>query len=220
MENDNFIIHIPEFKVQYDVNANYSYTRKKGKEKLENCIPNIGISCVICNTRYKKVGEKNRRPSQAVIQEFSTGECSTNCVNACQKYERIKEEYLTSESAHIILQPIGVRGKDTGNKLLIQYDVLKAEFEPSNQLQYSVGEKQFIKDHINRFHLNTKEDKTRQLVRFVEDIINNNGFRSNIEYNNWIVELFVTQILENKAKDDVLKLCQLIYKISIVKFIT
>lgn len=132
----------------------------------------------------------------------------------------LKNSYLKKKEAHIILQPEGVVGEDTGEKLLLQYDVLEAKFIPNTSVEYSMKEIQFIEDHIERFRLNAKEEKSRQLIRFVEDTIEKEGNYTKIDYNNMIVELFVTQVLKNRSQKEILKLCKLIYTISCVKFNT
>lgn len=118
---------------------------------------------------------------------------------------RLRKKYLKNENAHIILQPSGITGEDSNQELLMQYDVLETEF---------------ILDHINRFHLNSEEDKTRQLIRFIEDTIERDGHYTKVEYNNLIVELFVEQVLSDKNREEILKICRLIYSYSFSKFRT
>lgn len=190
-------------------------------QNLTNCIPNIGLSCGTCNDRYKKIGEKKRIPSQMVIQEFEKNcKCKENCTTECHAYKRLKATYLEQKDAHIILQPSGVYGKESGLEFFLQYDVLEAKFIPDSRFSYTEKEKSFIEDHINRFHLNTREDRTKQLILFIEDTIEREGNYSKLPYNNLIVELFVNQVLKGKTRQEVLKICKLIYSVSFMKFST
>lgn len=189
-------------------------------KKLKNCVPDIGISCSICNDKYKKYNEKERRPKKEIIEQFEKEQCVKNCTQECPAFLKLKQEYVQNEKAHIILQPSGIKGEDTGQELLLQYDVLETKFIPNQKYAYSEKEKKFIWDHINRFHLNAEEDKTKQLIRFVEDIIDKDGQYAKVDYNNLIVELFVEQVLKGRTKDEILKICKLIYSYSLSKFRT
>ena len=44
-------------------------------ERLEDCVPNLGIACENCNMKYKKRGEMQRRLPPQSIKEFGEGEC-------------------------------------------------------------------------------------------------------------------------------------------------
>lgn len=188
--------------------------------KLTNCIPNIGLACGYCNSKYKKVNEKARVPEQKVIEEFEKDSCQENCKNACVGYLNFRKNYLAKREAHIILQPIGVTGEESGEQLLLQYDILEARFIPAGNKAYTLSEKNFIEDHINRFHLNAKQERTKQLIRFIEDTLEHDGEYAKIEYNSLIVELFVEQILKGKTQKDIMKICKLIYSYSFIKFNT
>lgn len=189
-------------------------------EKLTDCVPDIGLSCNNCNSRYKRNQEKERIPEENVIKEFKKEQCEQDCVQECTAFQKLKKEYLRNDKAHIILQPSGVRGEDTEQELLLQYDVLETEFIPSRKYNYSENEKLFVRDHINRFHLNAEGDKTKQLIHFIKDTIERDGYYTKVEYNNLIVELFVEQVLNGKTQDEILKICRLIYSYSFSKFRT
>lgn len=189
-------------------------------DKLTDCVPNIGLACVNCNGKFKRYQENNRVPKETVIKEFEKVHCTKNCTQECVFFLRLKEKYLKNEKAHIILQPSGVKGDNTKQELLLQYDVLETEFIPSKKYKYSENEKKFILDHIKRFHLNAVGDKTRQLIHFIEDTIEQDGHYTKVEYNNLIVELFVKQVLSGKTQEEVLKICTLIYSYSFSKFRT
>lgn len=192
---------------------------KDNSNKLLECVPNISIVCASCNTSRKKQGEKKRKLEKEVIKEFEGHKCKENCVEPCDAYRKLREQYIKKEDSHIILQPLGVEGKDTGEQLELEYDVLDTEFKPSRLHKYSLNEEQFIKEHIARFKLNDKQQKTEQLIRFIRDTINNGGIYTNIEYNNMIVDLFVKQ-LEGKDKEEILKICSTIYEYEVVRFNT
>lgn len=192
---------------------------KDNTKKLLDCVPNISIACASCNTSRKKQGEKKRKISKELIDEFKKNECIDRCEKPCEAYEELKAKYIENDDSKIILQPLGVKGKDTGEMLELEYDVLEAEFKPSRSHRYSCNEEQFIKTHIARFKLNDKQQKTEQLIKFLRDTIENEGNYTNMEYNNMIVELFVKQ-LEGKSKEEILKICSVIYEYEVVKFNT
>lgn len=192
---------------------------KENSSKLFDCVPNISIVCGSCNMSRKKKGEKKRKLEKKVIEEFEKSKCIDGCVKPCNSYEKLKELYIENEESKIILQPLGVRGKETGESLELEYDVLDTEFKPSSKYQYSDNEKEFINKHIVRFKLNDREQKTEQLIKFLRDTINNNGIYTTVEYNNMIVELFVKQ-LEGRSREEILKICSTIYEYEVVKFNT
>ena len=74
------------------------------------------------------------------------------------------------EKRKIILQPKGV----TSGKHIykIQYNLLKLTFEPSITVPYTDEEKEFINEHISKFNLNDSRYRTRELLKFCEDMIN------------------------------------------------
>ncbi|MCI8364748.1 MAG: hypothetical protein HFG34_07335 [Eubacterium sp.] len=185
--------------------------------KLEQCVPNIGIACSKCNLSYKKKEQQSRIIPDDEIQIFEEGNCKLNCTVPCSKYLRIKSVYLKNRTAHIILQPGGVWGEDSGNPLRLQYDVLQSKFQPSNKYEYSEQEIEFIEDHIRRFRLNGEREKTKQLTAFLKDTIDHEGFYTNMEYNHYIVELFVNR-LEGKTREEILKICESLYIKAVMKF--
>ena len=50
--------------------------KKNSEKSLSDCIPNLAIACEICNSKYKKRGEKSRRLATEYINEFEKGSCS------------------------------------------------------------------------------------------------------------------------------------------------
>ncbi|MDE6314155.1 MAG: hypothetical protein K2M46_11175, partial [Lachnospiraceae bacterium] len=156
---------------------------KSNSNKLIDCVPNIAIACSVCNTSYKKRGEKQRKLSKKVIVDFENNLCDENCVKPCSAYLKLREEYVKKEHAHIILQPLGVKGNDSKEELEIEYNILDGEFKPSQNHRYTDKERQFIQNHIDRFQLNEKGIKTKQLLKFLKDTINNGGRYTTMEYN-------------------------------------
>lgn len=185
--------------------------------KLVNCVPNIGIACDTCNLSYKKTDQQYREISIDEIKSFEKGICVKNCTAPCEKYMKIKSAYLKNKAAHIILQPGGVVGTDTKNVLRLQYDVVLAKFQASNKYEYSEQEIEFIEDHIRRFRLNDKSVKTKQLVSFLKDTIDNDGYYTKMEYNNLIVELFASK-LKGRTRKEIVKVCKALYIKAVVKF--
>lgn len=121
------------------------------------------------------------------------------------------------QNAHMILQPGGVKGIDTGLNLRVQYNVQKALFEPSTyQGEYSEAEKEFITNHINRFHLNDETYKTNALMTFFEDVINSDGYIVKTPENNMVVNLFKKR-LEGSRREDVLRICSKLYNYYVIK---
>lgn len=185
--------------------------------KLEQCVPNIGIACSKCNLSYKKREQKYRLIPDNEIQIFEEGCCKENCTTPCYKYFRIKSVYLENKEAHMILQPGGALGKETDNPLKLQYDILQSRFQASNRYAYAEQELEFIEDHIKRFRLNGECEKTKQLVAFLKDTIDCEGRYTRMEYNHYIVELFVEK-LQGKTREEILKICKFLYIKAVMKF--
>lgn len=190
---------------------------KDFSEKLVECVPDIGIACSTCNTSYKKEDQKLRQIPTDEIRMFNRGLCQEDCTSPCSQYDQLKSVYLENEAAHIILQPHGVRGKETKSPLKLQYDILQSKFQASNKYKYSQYERRFMEDHIRRFRLNGEQEKTKQLVSFLKDTIDNNGYYSKMEYNHYIVELFAGQ-LQGKTRKEILKICSFLYIKAVAKF--
>lgn len=198
----------------------HAIEKEISKKYLTNCIPNIGISCSICNDRYKKMGYSKRIPDMQEIQRFEkNAECRKKkmCKTPCRAYIELKRAYTGRRAGHILLQPLGEKGIDTGEELCIQYDILESQFIPSRKHNYSKRELEFIKDHIDQFHLNT--DQSKQFIRFVENVINLDGkYPMGIEYSNKMIELFIKELLAGRSQRERVKLCEKIYLYTAVKF--
>lgn len=190
---------------------------KEQSSKLEQCVPNIGIACSKCNLSYKRRGQKYRIIPKNEIKFFERDSCNKNCTVPCSEYQRVKSVYLNNQAAHIILQPGGVIGEESKNPLRLQYDVLQSRFQVSGRYHYSEQEIEFMEDHIKRFHLNGEREKTRQLVNFLKDTIDHEGYYTKMEYNHYIVELFVDR-LQGRTREEILKVCTCLYIKAVSKF--
>lgn len=195
---------------------------KANSDKLIECIPNIGLSCPTCNQIFKKAGEKRRRLSNEIIKRFEDNSRCTlvnrkQCRVPCKALKELQKQYTALPEGKIILQPIGIKGEDTGETLALQYDTFNMEFQPaSDSHTYSLKEKNFIDFHIKRFRLNDPKYRTRALYEFIQNIIDNDGKIPQYEYNNMIVEQFCKQ-MKGKSSIEILKICKSIFSIAFLK---
>lgn len=127
------------------------------------------------------------------------------CTVACKALRKLQIKYSSLPDAEILLQPMGIPGRDSNEILALQYNVEKMEFEPArNSHTYSDRELRFIEAHIKRFRLNDPKFRSRQLFNFIKNIIDNHGRLPAYEYNNLTVTLFRKK-LENKPPEEILK---------------
>lgn len=195
---------------------------KSNSEKLIECIPNIGLTCSNCNQILKKAGERKRRiPSEAVAEYESKSRCSVEerkqCTVPCKALRNLQKRYHALPEGKIILQPMGVTGEESGERLALQYDVLKMEFQPASHYHtYSSEDMDFIESHIKRFHLNDPLYRSHQLYDFIRNVIDSGGKLPQYEYNNWTVSQFC-RLVSDKTPDEILKICKAIFCISFSK---
>lgn len=195
---------------------------KKNSDKLIECIPNIGMACSICNQSFKRIGEPKRKLSNDIRKKFEEkSKCSLEkrkqCTVPCKALRNLQIAYSEMEDAEIILQPMGIMGKDTKEPLELQYDVLKMEFLPNMALHnYSERERSFIDKHIQRFHLNDPKYRTKALIDFVKNVIDGNGKLPYYEYNNFIVQIFA-DMLQEKTLDERVRICSKLYPIMFLR---
>ncbi|MDO4336937.1 MAG: hypothetical protein Q4C91_02505 [Eubacteriales bacterium] len=194
---------------------------KKNSDRLLECIPNIGLACPTCNLSFKRKGEKSRKISTQAVCEFEKKcNCEKNqrkqCTVACKALRQLQKSYSEMADADILLQPMNIKAKN-GAFLRLRYDVLKMEFEPleDNTHKITDEERRFVGAHINRFHLNDPKYRTTQLRDFVGLVIDTNGKIPVYEYNNLVVQLFSKQ-LEEKGKEERVKICSTIYPILVM----
>lgn len=188
---------------------------KNNSARLEECVPNIGIVCPVCNGSFKRMGEKQRKLEKEQIQAFhGRARCTEvkrkQCTVPCRALKDLQADYYKKKDAHIILQPMGARGRKSRQALRIQYDVLGAMFQPDDNALYDEEDQAFIREHIRRFHLNDPGYRTSKLLEFIKLIIDQEGKVPVYEYNNLVVELFAEK-LKGKSREDVLKICEPIY---------
>jgi len=195
---------------------------KENSDKLIDCVPNIGLSCFMCNQTFKRMGERKRKLSESVVAQFEkNSSCSfrnrKQCTRPCKALRKLQKNYSNLPDAEIILQPMGIKGCDTNEELNLQYNVLKMEFEPAKtHYTYSIKEVEFIEAHIKKFRLNDPKYRSRQLFDFVRNVIDHEGKIPTYEYNNLIVELFRKKLLD-KSREESLKICKSIFLITYTK---
>ena len=183
---------------------------KFNSKKFRNCVSNISITCSKCNGSFKKRGEKIRKLESEDLLIFENSvNCSINCVKACSNYLEIKGLYSSLEEAQIILQPFGIKGKETNNTYLLQYDILNQKFIVNKSINYINDERVFIEKHINRFNLNDSEYRTKELLYFIEDILEYKTMPKKRRYNNLIVDLFIDQF-NSFPIEKILSICEII----------
>ncbi len=185
----------------------HSIEKRHSSVRLEECVPNIGLACPKCNQSFKKVGDKGQVFTKKQIESYEQVACTQEkCTDECSAYKKLKRIYLKKRK--IILQPMGIT---FGNHIYkIQYNLLKLLFEPSISVPYTDEEKEFINQHILRFNLNDSKYRTRELLKFCEDVINGDAHLRKGKYNNYIVDLFMDK-LKNLDEKSRLKLCGAIY---------
>lgn len=225
--SDNYCMYCyNRIKIDNSAYGHLEHAIEKGilENKLTECIPNIGISCSRCNEKFKRIGEKFRRPENNDIKRFEmSAKCNkANCKEACDAYRELKRAYLKKKEAQFLMQPLGVTSEDLGEEgkrgLKLQYNVMETKFVPSTKENYSKAEEDFIKHHIDMFHLNAIENKSTQLICFLEDTIQHDGQYSRLPYNNQVEQLFVDQILVDKEPKETLKICEKLYVRAKLKF--
>jgi len=186
---------------------------KRHSLRLVDCVPNIGLTCSMCNLSFKKVGDSGEIFTGNQLTKYESCTCTKEkCKNECSEYKKLKRYYLKKRK--IILQPIGVNKNKHEYK--IQYNLLKLLFEPCSDMGYVTDEINFINEHITKFNLNDSKYRTRELLCFCEDIINGNTYYEKGRYNNFIVDLFIDKI-RTLNNNEIMKLCSLVYTIGKAK---
>lgn len=195
---------------------------KNNSNKLVECIPNIGLSCPVCNQIFKRIGERKRKIPQNQVEQYErqskcSKECRKQCTVVCKALRELQKNYSVLPDAKIILQPMGVKGDGSNVLLGLQYNIMNMEFEPAkDRFTYSESDIQFIESHIKRFRLNDPTYRSRQLFDFIRNVIDNNGIMPIYEYNNLTVKLFIEK-LSKKSQKERLKICESIFVIAFSK---
>lgn len=213
------LLDIPSFVPEYQEEIEYGY-KNKPRENLEKILRKTSKNhcmycyCLLQNDRVNignlehSIEKKRVEAIIPSVKNFTNNlECKgRKCKSECDNYKELKSEYC--RESQIILQPMGVKGEDSGQDYRLQYDVEKAEFIPSKKYSYDEKDIKYINHHINQFKLNDKSFKTKALVCFVEDVVEAEGrYRKNRKYSNYIVDLFKESI-QNLSREEVLELCE------------
>ena len=179
-------------------------------ERLEDCVPNLGIACENCNMKYKKRGEMQRRLPPQSIKEFGEGECLRfSCKAPCDKFKKLRAEYM--RKGKIMIQPFEARKADGGRSLRIQYDLYQCKYIPSRNCgEYDEEELAIIEGHIKQFALNGADRKNYELEKFCKNVIDNRCLMQGYEYNNLVVELFRKK-LQGISMKEAINICKTIY---------
>lgn len=180
---------------------------------LTECVPNMAITCNNCNQSLKRAGERQRKEKmKPYMEQFEKNlNCkNTECKTFCNAYSDLKKQYCKLNK--INLQPYGMTGEVSGLEYRIQYDIMNAEFIPSQKYDYDDIDIEILEHHIRQFKLNDANYKTEALIEFIEDTIEADGkySRHKNKYSNYIVDLFVEKIKEYSS-EEVLKICEKIY---------
>ncbi len=102
-------------RVDQKLYANLEHAiEKRNSEKLIECIPNIGLSCAVCNQTFKRIGEQKRKlPVETIEQYENNSKCSVEnrkqCTVACKALRDLQKSYNRLSGAEIILQTMGVK---------------------------------------------------------------------------------------------------------------
>lgn len=185
-------------------------------ERLQDCVPNLGISCENCNQKYKKRGELKRRLSKSQICQYEKGKClSFDCKKMCIPFQKLRREYV--KQGKIIIQPFETRLEKNGNVLRIQYDLLKGKYIPMKSYDYTPQELNVINQHIKLFALNLPERKNYEVAKYCKNVIDNHSLMKGIEYNNLIVDLLREKLLCLPELEKAVKICEMIYNMSALR---
>ncbi len=199
-------------------NIDYSqieHAIEKGSQKnnkLRNCVPNLGLSCINCNISFKRKFEKDRMKDlekRVEYSRFQNHRCSpSSCKSPCGEYKELVNAYHKSKYGFICLKPGITIFPNTGHKAQIQYNIFKGEFEPSIFEKYTRDEEEFILNHINQFNLNDPQKRSDEFYHYCKDVINNVvSCRAYNHYDNYIVDLFIDSVkrLDDKKIMDICK---------------
>lgn len=175
-------------------------------EILETCIPNIAITCSVCNNSFKKKGQYMRAINEEEVKNFKTGlNCWKGCTKQCENYIKLRKIYAAKKHGRVILQPMGLTLNE--HPLKIQYDIYTQTVIPSTAYQYNKDEIALIQDHIARFKLNDVHYKTHALLAVIDYVIENFQIPPKAVYDNLVADLFVEQ-LQKLHINDCIKLCE------------
>lgn len=187
---------------------------EKGKEnsKLRNCVPNLGLSCPLCNMSLKRRHEKTRlefvkkRKEYDILQKHN---CKpSHCKKACDDYLNLVNAYHECEYGALILNPGVTVFRDSKKEAVLQYDIFRGEFQPSYKVAYSAEEYRFIENHIAQFDLNDPDRRSDAFYNYSNDVVDGKiNCRIKGHYNNYIVDLFIDKV-KNLTDEQVINICK------------
>lgn len=192
---------------------------KVNSKRLENCVPNMGSACIICNEKYKRQQETARKLQPKFLKEFETGECKKyDCKGICDKLEQLREEYICS--GKIVIQPFEAKIKKDGHVLKLQYDLLNCKYRPSQSGEkYTTEEMEIIHNHIKLFGLNDPKRKNYEVGKYCKNVIDDDSLMIGKDYNNLIVDLF-REKLQKLDITDAVKICRIVYENAFMRLAT
>lgn len=184
---------------------------------LNNCVPNISISCSKCNQKYKRSGEK-KRVSSFNMSEIDISSCAqTNCNHLCSEMRENRKNYIAK--GKILLQPFENEVVE-GKRLELQYDLLHAKYIPNQNRKYSKTEIEIIENHIKLFKLNSSERRNREIGLYCKNVIDQNSILKEIRYNNLVVKLLQKKLIELNDLNMAVKICKIIYFTNFIEMAT
>lgn len=202
-----YINHQRRGQIEHGIERNNFKDRPE--KLLDDCVPNLGLACENCNTKYKKRKEGQRKLSISQIKEFESGECDKfDCKKMCPKYKKLREQYI--KQGQILIQPLENMLDKAGKVLQIQYDLLKGMYIPSQAIRYSDEERKVIENHIDQFCLNKPERENREIAKYCVDVMDNQSLLLKIQYNNLMVDL-LREKLQKMTLNHAIKICEIIY---------
>lgn len=251
----NTIIKIPNYKVDFKLDVDYSYSHGKDEIKnlliqtskgycmycysrilndkknyghlehtieqeivpeLKECHQNLSIACPTCNNSFKKKEQNKRKIIISTI--FDCNNKINNCQNYCQNYGQIATKYMQNmienDLQKILLKPHIIINNDRPNtQFEIMYDLLDFKFKPSNNVNYSTLDKEYIQSHIDKFGLNDSSFETDVIREVLNDFFYYGKIPKEERYSNWIGDLFIEKLEKIKEKgglESVKKFCNML----------
>lgn len=175
---------------------------------LEDCVPNLGLSCNKCNQSYKSRNEGKRKLTRTQKKDIESCVCSAEkCKSMCSTFSACRKAYV--EKWKIILQPFGVENENHV-PYSIQFNLLTGEFKAKENQGYSDEDKNFIDSHIKFFGLNDVQRRNKELAIYCKNVISENSILRGITVNHLVVELF-REKLSGLSLENAIKVCKTVY---------
>lgn len=149
-----------EFNIEHSLEKSMNID---GYNFLKNCKFNLSIACPSCNQKYK-TRMIDSVPEKLIKHDI---EClEKKCTKPCNQYINILNTYIKLNN--IILQPNLI--DSSLQSYNIDYNLIKHIFEPGEE-NINESDRNFISNHIARFHLN-REMYTRAILKVSEEVCN------------------------------------------------